>query len=333
MFRYLAPGEIDRPQWDALVRAAPNGLLYALSWYLDIVSPGWAALVKEDAGRYVAVLPLPVRRKFGMAYLQQPLFAQQLGVFYLEKLTPTDWAEISRLLRQRFRLISRYSFNAENAELLGAGNPGLPGTAYTTYYLSLKPPYAQLRSGYKPIRRWRLNQARRAGLHVEPSTDIDLLLRLFADNTAGKIYGIVGEAYEYRLLRELYAATTRAGLAELWQARTAAGEVVAMILLFRFKNQFTYIFNASSAAGKQASAITLLLDEVFQRHAGQDVWFDFEAPEVPGVAHFYRSFGSRATPFWSVSLNRIPWPLRQLQAARAALYRRLRPRQNAEAAA
>jgi hypothetical protein len=330
MIRYLGPGEINRPQWDALITAAPNGLIYALSWYLDIVSPGWAALVREEAGRYVSGLPLPVQTRFGFAYLKQPLFAQQLGVFSLEAPTAADWQAYGRQLRQRFRFITRYSFNAANAELLGEGEAGpaltLPGTNFTTYYLSLQPSYAQLRSGYKPVRRWRLNQARRRDLRVEPSTDIDLLLRLFDENTAPSIFGVVGEAYEYRLLRALYAAANRAGLAEMWQARAPGGDVVAMILLFRFKNQFTYIFNASSAAGKELGAITLLLDEVFQTYAGQPLTFDFEAPEVENVAVFYRSFGSVPTPFRTVSHDGLPWPLRQLRAARVALYRRLRPR-------
>ncbi|RZL16335.1 MAG: hypothetical protein EOO62_01560, partial [Hymenobacter sp.] len=128
MIRYLRSGEVDRPQWDALLTRAPNGLIYGLSWYLDIVSPGWAALVKEEAGRYVAVLPLPVRTKFGLKYLKQPLFAQQLGLFYLEEPTAADWQQIERLLR-RFRFITQYAFNTSNQELLGPGQPGLAGGA------------------------------------------------------------------------------------------------------------------------------------------------------------------------------------------------------------
>lgn len=328
VIRYLAPGAVNRPQWDALVAAAPNGLIYGLSWYLDIVSPGWAALVREEQGRYVAGLPLPLQTRFGFRYLRQPLFAQQLGWFSLGAPMAADWPEIGRQLRRRFRFIGRYSFNAANTAPLADGGAalGLTGAAFTTYYLSLRPTYAQLRAGYRPVRRWRLNQARRQGLRVEASTDVGLLLRLFDENTAPKIFGVVGEAYEYRLLRELYAAASRAGMADMWQARSAGGEVVAMILLFRFKDQLTYIFNSSSAAGKQLGAITLLLDEVFQTYAGQPLTFDFEAPEVAGVASFYRSFGSVATPFLTVSHDGLPWPLRQLRAVRAALYRRLRPR-------
>lgn len=329
MFHYLSQHQVDRAQWDDLITRAPNGLIYALSWYLDIVSPGWAALVKEEQGRYVAVLPLPVQQKFGFKYLKQPVFAQQLGLFYLATAAPTpaDWQHIGRLLRQRFRFITRYSFNVSNAELLSNSDLGTAGTAFKTYYLPLRPAYAQLLSDYKPNRRWRLNQARRRGLLIEPSTDIDLLLRLFDENTAPNIYGVVGEAYEYRLLRALYAAANRAGLAAMWQARAADGPVVAMILLFRFKGQFTYIFNSSNAAGKAAGAISVLLDEVFRAHAGQALCFDFEAPEVDNVAHFYRSFGSVEMPFLTITLDRLPWPLKQLKAARAALYHRWHPHQ------
>jgi len=326
MIRYISHEEIDRPQWDKLINEAPNGLIYALSWYLDIVSPGWAALIKEEEGGYVAVLPLPERHKFGMRYLKQPLFAQQLGLFYLKTPDPADWQQIAHLLRKQFRFITQYAFNTSNINLLQAGCPELTGVAFTTYHLLLRPAYPQLLANYKPNRRWRLNQARRRGLRLERTTDIDLLVRIFAENTAPRIYGVIGEAYEYRLLRALYAAASQRGLAYMWQARTAIGEVGAMVLLFKFKNQFTYIFNASTAAGKEAGAISVLLDEIFKTHAGQDLSFDFEAPEVANVAHFYSSFGSVAAPFLVITADRLPWPVRQLKAARAALYRRLRPR-------
>jgi hypothetical protein len=59
-----------------------NGIVYAYSWYLDIVSPGWDALVKDD---YKSVMPLTWRKKYGIKYLYQPFFTQQLGVFSSDK--------------------------------------------------------------------------------------------------------------------------------------------------------------------------------------------------------------------------------------------------------
>lgn len=325
MMRYLSHRQIDRLQWDILINHAPNGLIYALSWYLDIVSPNWEAIVKEVDGRYVAVMPLPVRTRWGIRYLAQPVFAQQLGVFCVHEPTAHDWQQIGRLLRQKFWIITQYAFNTRNVVPFDSGSTGLVAERFTTYHLSLAATYPQLLAGYKANRRWRLNQARRRHIVVEPTTDIDLLVQIFAENTAPKIYGVIGEDYEYRLLRALYAAAQQRGLATMWQARDEQGEVVAMLLLFAFREQLTYIFNCSTAAGKAKGAISVLLDEVFRKYAGANLVFDFEAPEVSNVAGFYSSFGSAAASFPVVSANQLPWPLRQLKAARMAVYRRLRP--------
>jgi len=330
MIRYLRPDDIDRQQWDDLLTRASNGLIYALSWYLDIVSPGWAALVKEEDGRYVAVLPLPVRRKFGLPYLQQPVFTQQLGVFYIEAPTPADWQEFGYQLQKRFRYIAKYAFNTANTEAFANEQPGLLTKVFQTYHLPLVPTYEQLLAAYKPTRRWCLKQARQRAIRVETTTDVELLIQLFDKNVAHKVAGIIGEAYEYRILRTLYAAASQRGMASLWQARVVTGEVVAMIMLLRFKDQITYVFSGATQTGKDVGAVTVLLDEVFRTYAGQAICFDFEAMDIANLVTFYSSFGSKPAPFLTISANRLPWPVRQLKAARMALYQRLRPRPSSD---
>ncbi|MGI4875399.1 MAG: GNAT family N-acetyltransferase [Janthinobacterium lividum] len=323
--RHLRHAEINYAQWDAAIEQAANGLVYALSWYLDAASPGWEALVAEAAGEYVAVMPLPVQQKLGLRYLKQPVFAQQFGLFYRPHAAPTaaDWQAIGQLLRHHFRFITKYSFNTGNPELLATNALGLPGQPMATYHLALHPPYAALQQGYNQNRRRHLARARQQGLHLEPATDLELLIQLFADNTAGNIYGLLGEGHEYPQLRALYQAAQQAGKASFWQARTAAGAVVAMVLLWQFKGQLVYIFNASTPTGKAEGAVTLLLDEIFQTHAGQPLIFDFEAPPVPSLQQFYRGFGAVPAPFLTITYNGLPWPLKQLNATRIAVQRRL----------
>ena len=41
MITYLTHDQIDKTLWDHCIAQAPNGLVYAWSWYLDIVHPGW----------------------------------------------------------------------------------------------------------------------------------------------------------------------------------------------------------------------------------------------------------------------------------------------------
>jgi hypothetical protein len=326
MFRHLSHTEINRQHWDALITEAPSGLIYALSWYLDIVSPGWEALVKQEGGRYVAVLPLPVRRKFGLRYLQQPLFTQQLGLVQLAPPTTADWAQVGSLLTKKFSYISKYAFNRHNATLASPATLGMGGVLSRTYHLSLRASYAALWEGYRPERRRHLRKAQVYKLVVEPSANIDLLLRIFDENTAHRLTGVLGEAYEYPMLRRLYRAASQAGLGTLWQVRTPQGEVLAMMFLLHYKRDIIYLFNSSTKAGKEMGAVSVMIDEFLRQHAEQDLCFDFESPGVPSLERFYGSFGSVAVPYFYVSNNQLPWPVRQLKAARMSLYRRLRPR-------
>src|ERR1035437_8027365 len=78
MISYLKHNEIDKQKWDKAIDHCVNNLIYAYSWYLDIVSPNWCALVEND---YVSVMPLTGNKKYGIHYLYPPYFAQQLGVF------------------------------------------------------------------------------------------------------------------------------------------------------------------------------------------------------------------------------------------------------------
>ena len=76
--QYIKHDKIDLKKWDKCLEHAPNTLIYGNSWYLDLVSPNWDAIVYGD---YEAVFPLCVRKKMSLNYIAHPLFTQQLGIF------------------------------------------------------------------------------------------------------------------------------------------------------------------------------------------------------------------------------------------------------------
>ena len=84
MIRFVSYSDVDKKKWDNCIRFARNGLPYAYSWYLDSVCEYWDGLIYKD---YEAVFPLTWNKKFGISYMYQPFFAQQLGVFSPESLT------------------------------------------------------------------------------------------------------------------------------------------------------------------------------------------------------------------------------------------------------
>src|SRR5512133_2614857 len=102
MIVFLKNNEIDREQWDNCIRNTPGAKPYAYSWYLDIMSPGWQALVDDDDD---SVFPLPGSTRFGIQYIATPVFLQQLGSFSPEKPYDKSIGEFLEFMPAFFKLI------------------------------------------------------------------------------------------------------------------------------------------------------------------------------------------------------------------------------------
>ena len=96
----LGRHKIDAERWDKTIAASPDGRLYATSWFLDIMAPAWQALVYKD---YEFVMPLPVRNKYGLNYVYQPAFCQQLGVFGNTKIDQSITNAFLTALQKHFK--------------------------------------------------------------------------------------------------------------------------------------------------------------------------------------------------------------------------------------
>ena len=119
MIQFLEHKNIDKKKWDDCIQHASNGIVYANSWYLDIVSPGWNALIADD---YSTVFPLTWKKKYGFYYLHQPFFTQQLGVFSNQKnITEKTIQEFLDAIPGQYRLIE-IQLNTENRHSSDSNN-------------------------------------------------------------------------------------------------------------------------------------------------------------------------------------------------------------------
>ena len=76
--KYLKNNEIDFQRWDKCIRKSVNGNIYGYSWFLNIVSENWDALVDDN---YETVMPLTCKKFLGFPILLQPPYATNLGVY------------------------------------------------------------------------------------------------------------------------------------------------------------------------------------------------------------------------------------------------------------
>lgn len=84
----LSREQIDAQIWDNHIHNSRQGVIYALSWYLDIVCEQWEALVWPSVSDISIAMPLPVRRKFGRPVFVPAMFCEYLGIFFT---TNAEW--------------------------------------------------------------------------------------------------------------------------------------------------------------------------------------------------------------------------------------------------
>lgn len=310
MIALLHRAQIQDKAWDDCVRQAQLPLPYAETWYLDVVSPGWAGVVKRGAGKsYEAVLPLPLARSYGITYIKQPLFAQQLGFFSREPLTSSEQTDFLSIVQKQYAYIADYAFNTQDG-LFG----GLPGTPHQTHYLPLSRPYADLRRGYRADRRARLRQA--SGNKMVQAHRIDALAEMFRCTAAKGIQGGVSPK-AYALLRRLFAAAERRACSQLYYTLDRHGTPEAGAWFLFGQRQIIYLFNAAWPAARKNNGRSFILDQIIQQYAQTPYVLDFESAQLAQIADFYVSFGSQAMPFWQWHHNALPPWINALKGFRA----------------
>ena len=316
----LSRAQIDDARWDRAIEQSAQRVLYGYSWYLDVVTPGypardWMALVWPSADDYQVVMPLPLKRKWGLRVVQQPFFCQYLGTF---SQVPLDEALLSQFLHalgRYFPYVSSYAFHPLLTPLLRTTLPKVPGfqpTLLHTHWLDLKVPYVALHDKYyHPDRRKNLKRAQKYPWERVEGTTVEPLIDWFDAHHAPGIAGGVHPA-AYGTLRQLYKVLREKKRVKIYYAQRD-GKLHGGIMLLEEEHQSTYIFNAADTEGRRGNARTYLLDGYLAEKAGAVGTFDFESPEVESIAGFYRSFGARQVPFYSLRRNALPWPLRLLQ--------------------
>ncbi|MGV3602151.1 MAG: GNAT family N-acetyltransferase [Dyadobacter fermentans] len=314
----LSRAQIDAQAWDNHIHHSRQCVIYALSWYLDIVCEQWQALVWPSAADFSIVMPLPIRRKWGIHVPYQPQFCQYLGIFSKYELTGEQCQAFMRALLDRHQYVSSYSFNPENYDLMRPvlGHlTDLHVEIFKTHWLDLRRSYDKVYEGYAKDRKVNLRKSAVFGWQIVESDDFKPLIKLFIENHAFKI-GRVG-AETYRTLEALGKRCIDQGCGNLLYA--CAGGVHAGFLLVRYGERVIYLFNAADGLGRKGNARAFMLDAYFLENSSGRLVFDFESPQKPSVAGYYAASGSATMSFFHITRNALPFPFRQLQNVRKRL--------------
>ena len=302
--RLLNRQDIDEAQWNSFLDNSPHNLVYAYSWYLDIVAPKWCAFITENEEGWQAIMPVPLAKKWGFWVVKQPFFCQILGVFFKNIVDLETSKLLESELKKQFKYISIYA-----GQNLYSSNYQV-----NTHILKLDRPYEKLLNGYNKDRKKNLKISQNFGWEVEESNDIEPIIELFKNYHANDIEGGVG-GNAYRILRELFVELRKREIVKLLYA-SKNNQIEAGALFVVFKGRIIYLFNGATGLGRKKSARTVLIDSILQQYENTNYVFDFESPEKESVVEFYKSFGTETFTFSQLRYNDLPFPFKQIQNLR-----------------
>ena len=297
---YIAHRNIDVKKWDSCVENASNSRVYALSWHLDRTAETWDALVMGD---YQFVMPLPMKKKWGISYLYQPLFCQQLGIF------PDPTEETARLfyleLTRHFRYFN-IQINAQNplAQIPNA----IEFLPRKNYILPLSHSYDGISNNYSTNTKRNLAKAQKNRLSFISGVGTEEFIQFKTENLPVKI-----TKTDLKKLKRLTAFGQLQGHGRFYGVYGPKNELLSAVYFCRYKNRLNYMNDVSSEDGKALGAMPFLIDQVIRENAGKNLVLDFEGSMIPGVARFYEGFGASPETYFQLKYNRLPLLLKWLK--------------------
>lgn len=286
---YIKHADINKQKWDRSIENAPNGLLYAYSYYLDVMSENWDALVMND---YEAIMPLTWNKKFGIAYLRQPAFTQQLGIFgnciFDNNITETF---VNKAL-------SLFPFAEIN---LNYSNEYKKATAIkSNFILSLNQSFIEIEKGF---RKDFVKNIKNNHLIFSASEDIEKAIVLFKNNYSERIDT---SEKEYENLLQIYKVLKTKKQLLVREVSTNNGTLLASGIFLKDSKRIYYVMSATLKEGRKREANYFLLYHVIKEFSNQNLIFDFEGSEIPSIKLFFKKFGAVEQPYPFVKLNHLP---------------------------
>jgi len=271
----LKHSRINFEVYDSCIMQSSQNRVYALSWYLDIFSPGWKLLMADD---YSYVMPIPMKRKFlFFRHAHQPSGCQQLGVFSTKDLDTQicrRFAEAipTRTYDLRFNSSNRFQY------------PRI--RTCTNYVLNLNQPYSEIRKKYKEDRLRILDSAQ--DITFEKGEDIEPYWDFIVENCISR-----RNLHNIRKYEKVFKEAAKRELLEVWAAKNSKGQLESAVCIIKFQDRIYYLCPASL----RQQCMTYLLDRCIQEHAGKELILDFVASSSPTSARFIESFGAVFEPY------------------------------------
>ena len=293
---YLKRAEIDSLKWDKCINShLVTATVFAQHWFLDECCKKWDAIVVDD---YRAVLPLPIRRKFGIDYVYPPFFASRLG-FFGEELTQKEINEALDWVAKKFKwadLVFNSDIYYEQGTLFSR----------RTYLLDLNADYETIQKNYHESHRRNCKKGQEEGLELVFDAEPKEIIALFRSNR-GKDASVGYKKQDYDNLLHIISLLQKQKAVEIVGVRNRNG-ILCAGSFFPFWGEKYYFLFSGRKIDKQSRSLYFLMNNFIARHAektGKNMFLDFNGSNNPHIARFYIGFGAKETTFTKLTINQL----------------------------
>ena len=281
--------QLDKARWDERVLAEqPQGFFFLLSWYLDVVAPGWEGYV---LGAYEGIYPIVPHQKLGVSYTHMPFLTRSfVPIGFNEQQT----AQLSQYLAQRFSYLQL------------AGVPlGAPVDEHVRLYQALDLTTFALAQCSENHRR-QYKRADQQGFELETSVNPEGLISLFRTVKGAELTHL--KDADYAMLARLMEEANRRGVLRqfsLWEK----GELVGAAAYLEVNGQALYLKGAITPEAMKVGGMVYLHVEAMKALSARCRRMDFGGSNAKGLGDFNRKFGARDVEYLLLIKNSLAKPL------------------------
>ncbi len=281
MIKFLQHTEIDKVKWNQSLEATLTPRIYAYSWYLDIVSPNWRALIEDD---YKSIFPVPIQKKLEIFYISQPLFTQQLGLFSSENSTNVD-TFLSAIPKKIWMRSLQIHNRLDNVKIKD------------NFELDISADIEKIRKKYSQNVKRNLKKAQKKNLEIKECSN-DLLIQLFKQNKGKEVKELDKKAYA--ILSELLEKIQQKEKGKCFGVYKKE-QLISAAFFSNCLGRSIYLFSASNSSAKEIGANHFLIDNYIAKYKKDSLILDFEGSMIPTLARFYASFGAEKKYYFLIN--------------------------------
>lgn len=294
-------------QWDAFVDSSPQGSVFCRSWWLRAVAPGqfWI-LVLRERGDIVAGIPLHHKQRRGLRYVGMPKLTQTLGPLLSPSRSPKYHSQISREIELLESLIEnlppcdRFSMRCHFrlSNWLPFYWAGYDQTTKYTYVIEQLDDVDAVFDNMSSSYRNKIRKARRSGIEVLESGDIDTLLELNRKTFARQ--GLE-PPYSEELVTRIDEACAKRGARRIFLTKDPKGRIHSgLFVVYDDKSMYNLIQGGDPELRHSGANILAIWHSI---QVAQEVTqrYDFEGSMLKSVERVFRDFGGRQRRYFHIT--------------------------------